>query len=191
MFRKKRCPECGRVVDEKWKFCPFCGARLKGKSIFEEVEEEFERMRRFFSDEFSFPKFRSGGIEITIHSGTGMKPRIKIRTSGEYKKIEPELKKRLGIKEGIREVEEEKVKVVPKVMEEPETKVYREGGRQIVEVKLPDVKSEDISLRKLEQSLEVKAMKGKKAYFTVVPIKPGARIVKKEFKKGWLRIELE
>jgi len=38
------------------------------------------------------------GISITIHSGTGMKPRIEVKTYGDYKKLEPEIKRRLGIK---------------------------------------------------------------------------------------------
>lgn len=187
MFRKKRCPNCGRVIDKKWSFCAFCGVCLRGESLFEEMNKELERMRKFFVRSLlSFPPIKGGGIKITIHSGTGIKPKIEIRTSGEYRKLEPEIKRRLGI----REVKEEKV-VIPRVTEEPETKVYKLGRREVIEVKLPGVKEEDVDIRKLEQSLEIKAMKGKKAYFTVLPVRPNSRIVKKEMKKGLLRIELE
>jgi HSP20 family molecular chaperone IbpA len=210
MFEKKRCPNCGEKVKEDWNFCPYCGEELEVREkaltpfgdIFEDIEKEFERMDKMFGSPFKLSGFKSkplrgGGISITIRSGTGMEPKVEIKTSGDYKKIEPELKRRFGVKPAIEEVEEEKeekprVERKAKVTEEAETEVKTLGNKQIISVKLPDVESEDdIEIKRLEQSIEIKAFAGDKAYFTLVPLPASAAIVKKEFKNGVLRIEVE
>jgi HSP20 family molecular chaperone IbpA len=209
--KDKKCPNCGRSVKEGFNFCPYCGEELEEReveeiefkpfSIFEDIEKEFERIDKMFSSSefFKFPKIRfgpitrGGGISITIHSATGRKPEVKVKTFGDYKKFEPEIKRKLGIKAPVEEVEEEeeKPKKVPKITEEPETKVERVDGKLLVTVKLPGVKSEeDIKIRKLEQSIEVRAFADDKAYFTLVPIKAGMEILEKSFKDEVLKIEL-
>jgi HSP20 family molecular chaperone IbpA len=204
MFERKKCKECGEKVSDKWDFCPYCGAPLREKEfepfdIFDDIEKEFRRIDKMFGIEF--PKFRikpgirGGGISITIQSGTGMEPKIEVKTSGEYKKLEPEIKRRLGVKPGVEEVSEEEVEKkvrIPKVTEEPEAEIKNLGNKQIISIKLPDVKSEeDIEVKKLEQSMEIKAFAGDKAYFKLIPLPANASIVKKEFKNGVLKIEVE
>ena len=156
---------------------------------------EFERIDKVFSESFfKFPSlrtkpYRSGGITIRIESVGGKEPKIEIRTTGEYKKLEPEIKKRLGMKPAIQEVKERKIRV-PKVTEEPETKIKTIGNKQIITVKLPGVKSEDdIEIRRLEQSIEIKAFVNNKAYFTLIPI-PKKAVISKKFKEGVLKIEI-
>jgi HSP20 family molecular chaperone IbpA len=204
MFEKRKCPACGKKVEEKFSYCPYCGASLESEEefeefrpfrIFEDIDKEFERIDKMFGKSFfKFPKFeRGGGISITIQSGTGMEPKIEVKTSGEYKKLEPEIKRRLGVKPAIEEVEEEiekKPRRIPKVTEEPEAKIEKIGNKQRIEIKLPDVKSEkDIEVKDLEQSIEVKAFAGDKAYFKLLPIV--GTVTKKEFKNGILKIEVE
>lgn len=216
MFERKVCPNCGERIKEDWEFCPHCGEEVERKrfrekerissfeSIFDDIDKEFERIDKMFGfDFFKFPSFKikpgvkSGGVSITIQSGTGMEPKIEVKTSGEYKKLEPELKRRLGIKPAIEEVEEEKAEKkrhevkIPKVTEEPETEVQTVGNKQIISIKLPDVKNEDdIEIKKLEQSIEVKAFTDDKVYFQLIPISRNATINKK-FKDGVLKIEVE
>ena len=199
MFGSKRCWKCGRKLKDEWKFCPYCGAdqRRKPYDIFENVEEEFKRIDKMFGPRFfKFPldfeaPFKSGGISITIRSGTGMEPKIDVKTSGEYKKLEPEIKRKLGVKEGIREEETEKTHPTPKITEEPETRVERVGNERTITIKLPGVKSsEDVEVRKLEQSIEVKAFAGDKAYFKLIPIKPHAEIIDENFIDETLKIRV-
>ena len=209
MFRKKKCPRCEKEIKEDWEFCPYCGYSLKEKYKEERFFEEFEdfdriveKMEREFEEMFKIPTFRIprikisspgvSGISITIHSGTGMKPKVEVKTYGEYKKLEPEIKRRLGVKVPIEEVEEEKEIEYnpPKTTEEPEAKVSREGNKTIIEIKLPDVeKEEDINVKKLEQSIEIRARAKDKLYFKLLPIT--GEIVGKSFKDGVLKIEIE
>lgn len=207
MFERKRCSSCGEKVSKSWRFCPRCGEKLierkivKPFSVFEDIDKEFERIDKMFSSEFlKFPRFRiktpmrGGGISITIHSATGRKPKIEVKTSGKYKKIEPEIKRKLGIKAPIEEVEESverKPIRIPKVTEEPETKIEKIGAKEIISIKLPEVKKEeDIEVKKLEQSIEVKAFADDKAYFKLIPI-PSNVTIGKEFKDGILKIEIK
>lgn len=208
--KDKKCESCGRKVKEEFRFCPYCGAELieeieirPFKPIFEDIEKEFERIDKMFSSEFfRFPEIefkpitRGGGISITIHSATGKKPEVKVKTFGEYKKFEPEIKRKLGLRAPVEEVEEEKVvekpKKIPKVTEEPETKVEKVNNHLLITVKLPGVKSEDdVKIRRLEQSIEIRAFGDDKAYFTLVPIKPEMEIFRKSLENEVLKIELK
>lgn len=212
MFGRKVCPNCNKKIKEDWEFCPHCGEKIEPEkesavpfgSIFEDIEKEFERIDKIFGfDSFKLPTFkmkpgiRGGSVSITVQSGTGMEPKVEIKTSGEYKKLEPELKRKFGIKPAIEEVEEEEKEVKrrkvkpPKVTEEPETEIQTAGNKQIISIKLPDIKSEDdIEVKKLEQSIEVKAFSDDKTYFKLIPI-PKDVTVSKKFKDGVLKIEIE
>ncbi len=204
MFESKKCRKCGRGLKEDWIACPYCGEDNKVRknyNMFQNIDKEFERIDKIFGPMFiKFPKmdmdnpFKGGGISIVIKSGTGMKPQIKVNTAGEYRKIEPDIKRKLGVREGIGGIEEEKVEreqKIPKVTEEPETKIDKAGNKQVINIKLPGVKNpEDIEIRRLEQSLEIKAFAGDKAYFKLIPIKSDVEISEKTFKNGILKIEV-
>lgn len=217
LFKRKtirRCPNCGYPLQEDWNYCPSCGyyvaALKKSREMFEDifgdidsVFGDFEKMfREMLSSAFEDiekidkvksknPRVRHGGISIVIKSGTGMKPVISVKTFGDYKKLEPQIKQRLGVKEE-KKIKEVKPKKVPKVTEEANVKTEEKDGKIIITVDLPDVKSEeDIEIKKLEQSIEIKAFAGDKAYFNLVPIPPNTHIAKTEFKNGRLKIILE
>ncbi len=218
--KNRRCPHCGKVVSEKFKYCPYCGERLLSEfeeefpllprfegfeSIFREIEREFERLDRMLSSRSSFfsiprifwkgsPRVRGGGISITIHSATGKEPRVEVKTFGDYKRFEPEIRRRLGIPpKGVVEEEEtleEKV-MKAKVTEEPEAKVERKGKKRIITIELPGVKaSEDVNVKRLEQSIEVRAFAGDKAYFKLIPIPKNASVEYK-FEDEKLVLEVE
>jgi len=203
MFESKTCKNCGKNLKKDWVACPYCGEgareriKVRGYDIFEDIEKEFERIDKMMGPRFvRFPRidikspFNNRGISITIKSGTGMKPRIDVKTSEEYKKLEPQIKKKLGIGERLEEKIKKKRKT-PKITEEPETKIERMGNKQTIIIKLPDVKNvDDIEIRKLQQSLEVKAFARDKAYFKLIPTRPNAQISDRSFKNGVLKIEI-
>ena len=211
MFEKKVCPSCGEKVKDDWDFCPHCGEEIDRekeetdpfRSMFGNIDKEFERIDKDFEfGSFNLPRstkprMKNNGINIIIHGGTGFGPHIEVRTSGNFKKIEPEIKRRLGVGPDLEEVEEERIeektskRKVPKTTEEPETKVQIVGNKQIISIKLPNIKSEDdVEVKKLEQSLEVKAFAGNKAYFKLIPIPNNANVSKK-FDNGVLKLEIE
>jgi hypothetical protein len=201
MFEKKKCSNCGEKIKDNWRFCPNCGKEIKvSKHLFD--MDEFERKGEDFESDFKFPDFKikpmmkAGGISIIIQSGTGMEPRVNVKTSGEYKRMEPGIKREMGIKtgaEGAREERTERKRIkerITKTTEEPEAETQNAGNRKIIFIRLPDVKSEDdIEIRRLEQSVEIKAYAGDKAYFKLIPI-PANALVTDEFDKGMLKLEI-
>ena len=203
MFERKKCKNCGERIKEGWTFCPKCGQKIKGReslfrNILEGIDKDFEMVDRlldsnfFKNSEFNVPK--TSGISISITSSAGEEPKVEIRTSGECKKLELEIKKKLGIKPAMQEIEERKEKrkpKIPKITEEPETRIQTLENKQLISVKLPDVKNEDnIDVKKLEQSIEVKAFADDKTYFKLIPISPKLKFFGKRFENGILKIEI-
>lgn len=208
MFEKKKCPHCSRKIKNGWDYCPFCREDLtekeKPETMFDpfglskNIEKGFERIDKQFNRDFSSmpkPKPKGMGISITIHGGSNGKPMIEVRTSGNNRKMEPGIRSNLpgyGIEDAKTQVPERVLTRIPKTTEEPETRIENMGKRERIHIKLPDVKDEkDIEIRRLEQSVEVKAFSGDKAYFKLIPIPSNSSITEKEFKKGILKIEVE
>jgi len=174
MFEKEKCKNCGEKVKDNWQFCPHCGKNLKEIEPFEDMEKEFKKLSRIgLPKVFTKP---TRGITITISTG---RPGFGVKT----RRIEPQMR---------RKVEEVKKPIrIAKLTEEPETKVNRMGQKEIIQIKLPEVRSlDDIEVRRLEQSVEIRAFAGDKAYFKLIPISSGAEILRKEFKDNVLKIEV-
>jgi len=210
-----RCPNCGSRVEDDWGFCPRCGNRLKGDmftDVFSRIEREFKEMGRMFERNFEvfdlspfFTKpIKGRGFSIRITQTSGEKPKISVKTFGDVdrKEIEEEMK-RLGfggrvraIGSKIRELREPKRErelslSEAKITEEPKTSVRRIGERIVVEVELPGVRDMgDIEVRSLENSIEVKAIAGDKAYFKILTKPPRTSILNKRFRDGILYLEL-
>jgi HSP20 family molecular chaperone IbpA len=73
--------------------------------------------------------------------------------------------------------------------EEPKTNIRRLSNRVIYELEMPDVKSlEDVSIIKLENSIEIKAIGKEKAYVKRMPI--NMPVVDYELSDGRLILEL-
>ena len=208
-----KCRRCGADVRGDWEFCPRCGARISGdmfSDMFSRMERELKEMGKMFERDFEVfdlsPFFRKPlrgrGFSIKITQSSGEKPKVSVKTFGNVNReeIEKEVRKlgfrdRLkGIKPKIMEVGQAKGGAhmsEAKTTEEPKTCVRRLGDNIVVEVKLPDVKDEgDIEVNSLENSIEVKAMAGDKAYFKILTKPPQTGILRKSFKKGILYLEL-
>lgn len=77
-----------------------------------------------------------------------------------------------------------------KYTEEPKTEIRSLGDRIVVEMELPDVKSEsDIRINQLQSSVEVRARAGDKAYFKIITKPEQLSVTSREFEKGTLHIE--
>jgi HSP20 family molecular chaperone IbpA len=104
-----------------------------------------------------------------------MMPKVDIRNAREH---EPKRKQVV-----------ERPARIPKLTEEPETKIERIGKKQIIKVKLPGVKEDDIEIKKLENSVEIRAFVGDKCYFKLIPIPSNAN-VNETFENEMLKIEV-
>ncbi|MFQ6136559.1 MAG: zinc ribbon domain-containing protein [Candidatus Hydrothermarchaeales archaeon] len=206
----KFCPHCGIDLHEKRAlsrtgFLEFPNIEglfddvVKGieemSSLFgrREFRRDFEKERHMFKDFFDLPQ-GIGGISVRISSTDDKEPKFDIKTFGNLSGHENEIKEWFGIPvEGGEEIEEPKIiRKPPKVTEEPETKMRRIGGKLEVKVKVPGVKSEDdIDVRKLEESIEIRAYAGDKAYFTLFSVPPRARILSKKLENEELTLEVE
>jgi len=176
LFSKKKCRNCSEKTDNKWNFCPHCGEKVtkKSKNIFDEIDKHFEEVDKNLNQGIYFKPIK--GISIMISSG-GAKPEIEVRNFGH--KAEKSMEK----------IKERPVRI-PKITEEPETMIEKIGNRQIVSIKLPRVKMENIEIKRLEQSIEVKAFDGDKAYFKLIPI-PSNASINRTFENDMLKIEVQ
>jgi HSP20 family molecular chaperone IbpA len=202
LFRKrKRCENCDNQIEPGWQFCPSCGQSLRGArrierldigfpfgSLFEQIERQFRDFDKMFSEPFKIAKPRGGGISITISSG--QRPRIDIRTSGTFKRLEPEIKRKLGVRQGIAEIPERKEEKPPRITEEPEMRTERAGDRILHIIKLPGAEPAGISIRKLPNSIEIRARAGDKLYFKLFAVPPGLEVVERKFTDGKLTLAL-
>jgi len=114
------------------------------------------------------------GISISIHTQPGKQPRIDVKSSGNnivktnIVKANDRGARMVKNEKIIREFEK-KAGSLPK--QEAKSQVKRFSNKIIYEIDLPDVKSKkDIIVRRLPNSIEVKAVSKDKAYFKLIPI---------------------
>lgn len=206
---------CGQEIKKNWKFCPVCGRKLKKfflkfpsfGNLFKNIEKQFLRMDEVFSsdDWFKFPdlkelkqmrqipKIKGGGVSVSI-TNVGGKPTMKVKTFGDFKKIEPGIKKSMGVEEKeVKEIGTKKIKKrkVPKITEEPKSEMKRLGNILHIKINLPKVRSlEDIDIIKLAESIEIRAYAGDKAYFKLLKVPRETKLIGKKFDKNTLEIQL-
>jgi HSP20 family molecular chaperone IbpA len=199
MFKKKKCPRCKKKIGESYSFCPYCGNRfdsendgewgMLGKndfispmneiklpigfnalfnSIMRNLNKELDgQLNRDFFHRDKPQKIKKDGISISISTFGNSPPKIKVTQLGDKQQKTKETEK---IKSNI--FTKEKIKQfmnLPK--EEPETKIRRLSNKVIYEIEMPGVESkENISIMKLENSIEIKAIARNKAYKKIIPI---------------------
>ncbi|MFQ5975739.1 MAG: zinc ribbon domain-containing protein [Candidatus Hydrothermarchaeales archaeon] len=208
------CPRCGAQIDSRDEFIkpsfvefPDFGSLLEDivKGIDEMTnlfgkkrdEKDFKKVRRDFRDLFNLP-LGVGGVSVRISSTDTKEPRVDIKTFGNLRGHEEYLKNLLGIHMGEEKaVDEPEERVLipkkpPKVTEEPKTTISRTDGRLEFRINVPGVKSEtDINVRQIQESIEVRAYIGDKAYFTLFSIPPSSKICSKRLQNEVIIIEVE
>ncbi len=200
MFKKKECKKCKSKLSDKYDFCPYCGSRVEddskewgmlGKNDFTSPMDElklpmgfnmlFNSLMKNMTKQFAEAekqmketkepsnKIKKDGISISISTFGDGPPRIRVSPMGNAQKAEvqeelPKVKQNLFSKEQVK-----KFSSLPR--EEAKTNIRRLSNKVIYELEMPEVESaEDISVVRLESSIEIKAIGKKKAYFKLIPI---------------------
>jgi HSP20 family molecular chaperone IbpA len=210
-----KCPRCGHDAEKNWKYCPKCGMVLARNGFFSgffNLDKMFDRMHRqmddvnkMFDKNFEVfdlrPMFREGkpgrnvsGFTVKISRIGGKEPKVSVRTFGDVdnKAVQKEVKELAQVSgAGSGTVKQPKrVFPSPRYTEEPKTSIRKLESKVVVEIEIPDVKSEeDIQIDELENSVEVKAVAGDKAYFKILTKPADHTVTGKKFEKGRLIIE--
>jgi HSP20 family molecular chaperone IbpA len=204
------CPNCGTVIEQR--------SRSIFDDIFSRFRSEFRDMDKLFDKEFEVldlsPFFRARpqgtgrprgtGFTIKITRRNNEQPRVDVKTFGnvdrnDVRKEVAEEMGSLGIRPGSPgTVQKERPPGPPekpaqepaRFCEEPRTSVRSIGTKVMVDMELPDVKSEsDIEISELQSSVEVRARAGDKAYFKIITKPERFSVTSRRFVKGRLHLE--
>lgn len=222
MFKKKNCNNCGKKVDNKHEFCPYCGSQIsnhlkkrqkKGdygllgnddsfameeglalprgfnmlmNTLMRNLEKQFSGLNQNVKTDKNSPKIEKKGIKISISTSIDKQPQIKIKSFGN-----DTMKKQESVKSlpslNMSNSSLKKLRKLPR--EEASTDIRRFSDRVVYEINLPEVESlENISITKLESSIEIKAVSKEKAYFKLIPVNLPIRDY--NFSEGKLVLEL-
>lgn len=167
------------------------GFNVLFKSLMKNLDKELSNLSNGLDKKDSSQR---RGINITFSSSFGQAPKIRINTleNSNKKNIQQSEEKKLEKKEIIsKPFSNKKAKEFSKLIKkEPLTEIRRLSDSIIYELKLPGVKSiNDISINRLEDSIEVRAISKTKGYFKVIPI--GLPIKDYSLKKGVLSLKLK
>jgi HSP20 family molecular chaperone IbpA len=141
-------------------------------SVMKNLNKEFSEQlsKNYFQGEEKQPKkVKKDGISISISTFGDGPPKIKVTQLGEKPKLEVQEEKE---KLKPNTFTKEKIKKLANLKrEEPQTNIRRLSNRVVYELEMPGVKSlDDISIIKLENSIEIKAISKNKAYVKIIPI---------------------
>ncbi len=160
-------------------------------------KKDFEKAHHDFRDLFDMP-LGVGGVSVRISSTEDKKPQFDIKTFGNLSGHESDLKKWFGMPGMGENLEEEPGidaltgRKPPKVTEEPKTIINRIDNKLEFRISVPGVMSEsDVNIRQLQESIEVRAYKDDKAYFTLFSIPPGSKIRSKRLENEVIILEVE
>ena len=211
MFKKKNCEKCGKELKKEFEFCPYCGNPS-------DSDNSWGMLGKNDVNNFDMPGFGIGGNIFNKMIGNAMRmienemqkggkdaempmPKTKFQLYINGKKIPidsgnvriiKKQKKAPEKKQSLAKVfsNENQKKFTELDKCEPETRVRRLADRIIFEINMPGVKSaEDISIRNLENSIEIKAIAKEKAYYKIISI--SLPIIDYYLDKDILVLELE
>ena len=168
-----KCTYCKRKMKDKWDYCPTCGTQVdKQISMFNLLKRQMDIMKnlvgRVDEDEPRMQEPRNA-ITIQINSSGMREPRVQVFP----KPISPREDQNYVNKKSIQ-------RKMPGTVVEPEMKVKRLAREMLFTIPLPDIKSgEDIELKILPDSVEIKAFGKKKGYFKILNIPKNYKLVEK------------
>ena len=162
--------------------------------------EDFDEIENKPKQKQNQPRVKQGGFSINISTLGGTPPRIHINQFGKPQNQPPQ---RQAQPQQAQQTQKQQVKKIQlpqfskdqqkKFSEfetlEPETNIRRLANSLIYEIKLPNTKTEkDISITKLQKTIEIKAISKDKSYFKSLQVPFPIRGY--EFEKGTLTLEL-
>jgi hypothetical protein len=206
----KKCKKCNKRIKSNYDFCPSCGTKIHSSN-----QKEWGLLGRddFVKQEDSMSSImntlNSGGLGKMLNSAMKMlekemqkdmttqnsnqKTKVKLMING--REINPQFIKKESKASNIKilpiefaKETQEKFSKMKKI--EPKTKLRRFGNQIHYELEIPEVQSiKDISILRLENGLEVKALSKKKAYQKIITI--NLPLSKYTLAEGILTLELE
>ncbi len=207
---RKKCKRCGERVNSKHRFCSNCGTPLKkasqedwgmlGRNDFEEQNPLSNSLLDGFTGNM-FNKMLGSAMRMLEKemkkemSRENMQPKTNVRLMINGKEIDlknvnqpKKIEKKEKLLDDFSKKSLKRFSELPK--KEPKTNVKRFSNTVIYEINIPGVKSlEDLSIVKLENSIEIKAVAKDKAYFKLIPV--NLPILDYELERGKLILELE
>ncbi len=149
-----------------------------------EVEREFDENR--FKNIDRQPRVKKRGISINISTLGNGQPRIRVKSFGDDEIF---AQKKFKKSPALKSFSEEKAREFLSLhREEPKTNIRRLSNKVVYEIEMPGVKKiEDISIVKLESSIEIKAISKNKAYSKLIPV--NLPIINYNFEKEKLILE--
>ncbi len=195
MFTRKPCKNCGNKISAKYDFCPYCGNSFEGRENYgmlgkNDSVNNFENFTNSFFGSFGgkmLGKIFEGTMKMlekemqkeiknkTKYPRTNMQLFIngkRINLDGQTQHIQ-QIRKPQQIKEmplnNLSQKSLKKISTLPK--QEPLTNIRRFSDQVIYEIDMPEVSSiKDVSIIKLENSIEIKAIAKNKVYVKLIPI---------------------
>ncbi len=195
MFNKKKCKKCGEKINNKYSYCPYCGVSFNsdaedwGMLGKRDLQDPFEEIsQNMFGGGISgkmFNKMLGGAMKmlekemqkVAQPQNKELKTNFELYING--KRINPAnikvTKKPVGqpienkVLQNTSSGSLKKFSSLPK--KEPLTNIRRLADKVIYEIDIPGVKSiKDVSIVKLENSIEIKAVAKDKAYKKIIGI---------------------
>ncbi len=140
-------------------------------SVMKNLSKELDKQlnNNYFPAEEKSKKIKRDGVSISISTFGNGPPKIRVSPMGNVQKPENE-KKIERVKNSIFTRENIK-RFADLPREEPRTDIRRLSNKVVYELEMPGVKSiDDISIIKLESSIEIKAIAKDRAYSKIIPI---------------------
>ncbi|MCL4399535.1 zinc ribbon domain-containing protein [Candidatus Parvarchaeota archaeon] len=160
----KNCRFCGEKINKKWRFCPQCGRPVNAQAA--DVQDIAIDMTKVFQQ--VVPQIFNGIMGSVFqkqnhdHKNQGLNSRFGKDTSSVEEVVEPE-------------------------------DIISEHGDTVVHsINLPGIKSKsDIAITKMENSLEVRAIMGKRLYLKIIKRDKQQGLLSEEFVNGNLVLVLK
>ncbi len=164
------------------------GMNLLFNTLIKSLDKQFQELEKGAREKIDSPNIKKSGVSVNISISGNSPPKIKIDQFGN----------RLGKEKTFREIKGVQMKLSPEKMKklsnlpkkEPQIKRKRISDSIIYELNIPGVKSiEDVSIVRLENSIEIKAIGNKYVYQKIIPI--NLPIINYDISNGKLILELK